>query len=156
MKHDGNGPGGSTQDKDLRALFDQLAEEDRSTTPAFGPMLEAAKEAAAGAGSKGTGSAGRPRVWWRAIPAGAVLAAAGLGAIALTGGPAPEEAAFEEAVAWTSSDPMFASLSSPSDVLLETPGWALLNTGNPLSGAASGLSNLLDLGTGFNDERNQS
>lgn len=156
---DGSGREGSAQDRDLQALFDALAEEDRGHTPEFGQMLDRAKDAAEASESEAGRDQGRRQqstVWWRAIPAGAVLAAAGIGAIALMGGPASEEAAFQEAVSWASSDPMFASLTGPSDVFLETPGWTLLNTGNPLGGAASGLSDLLDLGTGFNDERNQS
>ena len=87
---------------------------------------------------------------------GAVLAAAGIGAIALFGAPSASEVEFRRAVAWTQSDPVFASLRSPSDVLLEQPDWALLKSGSPSRGMMSGLSDMLNLDAGFNDERNES
>jgi len=116
-------------------------------------MLEKARRAATE-----VETVARPQAspWWRAVPIGAALAAAGIGAIALAGVPTASELAFRQAVAWTQSDPDFASLRSPSDVLLEQPQWALLKSGSPSRGMLSGLSDMLNSDAGFNDERNES
>ena len=140
-------------DRDLRELFGALREEDRERTPDFHETLRAAKT---GASVDTRRSQGRPAPWWRAVPVGAALAAAGIGAIALFGAPSPSEIEFQRAVAWTQSDPVFASVRGPSDVLLEQNQWALLKSGTPSRGMMSGLSDMLNLDAGFNDERNES
>ena len=96
---------------------------------------------------------------WRALPAGTILAAAGLGAIALFGSPSSGEAEFRAAVSWVDSDPLFGGVGTASDVLLETPQWALLKPTGGV-GSMSGLSDMLRLPavlpSGTTDERNES
>ena len=143
-------------DDRLERLFTELKAEDRRRTPQFARMMAEAREAAGvearGGGRQRKGNPGS-RWWWQALPLGTGLAAAGLGAIALFGGPSASEATFRDAVEWAGS---FATVGVPSDALLEAPEWALWKTTSPSGGLGSGLSDLLDLERSINDERNNS
>ena len=147
------------RDRRLEALFQELKQEDRTGAPDFASMLSRAKAEAEKAGSAAPVRR-RRRVMplWRALPAGTILAAAGLGAIALFGSPSSGEAEFRAAVDWVGSDPLFGAVGAASDVLLETPQWALLKPAG--SGSLSGLSDMLRLPaalpSGSTDERNES
>ncbi|MDH3222555.1 MAG: hypothetical protein OEO23_02475 [Gemmatimonadota bacterium] len=136
---------------DLEGLFARLRSEDRAAAPDFRDVMDRARNSAS------SGHAVRQTAsWWRAIPLGSALAAAGIGAIALTGGPSSSETRFQDAVRWTDANPLFASVGVPSDALLGTPQWAVLRTGSPSPGIGSGLSRMLEIDRVINDERNNS
>ena len=136
-------------DRDLETGFNELRREIQGDVPPFGPMLaRARREAGTAAPSAGP--------WWRAIPAGAVLAAAGIGAIAFAAGPQGAEARFREAVEWTQDNPLATRLGGPSDVLLEPPRWAVWTSASPSSGPGSSFSDLLELDNPIDDRRNDS
>jgi hypothetical protein len=137
---------------DWTRLYEELRSEDRAGVPDFREVLARARLADAKAPEK-------LRVatpWWRAIPLGSALAAAGIGAIALIGAPDRSEVQFRDAVRWTDANPMFASVGVPSDALLEPPEWAMLKTGSPTSDFGAGLSRMLDLDGFINNERDNS
>ncbi|NNM34603.1 MAG: hypothetical protein HKO53_16100 [Gemmatimonadetes bacterium] len=136
---------------DLERLFGQLRQEDRRGAPDFSEMLARARTPAGQAEQR------RPTApWWRAIPLGSALAAAGIGAIALMGGPDSSESKFRQAVRWADANPLFATVGVPSDALLEPPEWAMLKTGTPSTDLGAGLSRLLDLDGFINNERDNS
>lgn len=138
-------------DNELRRLFEQLRAEDRRGTPGFSEVVARAR-----ASTVRTDHSPRPAPWWRAIPLGSALAAAGMGAIALIGGPDRSEASFREAVRWVDANPLVATVGVPSDALLEPPEWAMLKAGTPSTDFGSGLSRLLDLDGFINNERENS
>ena len=117
-------------DRDLRRLFRTLKEEDEARAPSFEAVMAKAREGAVEREEPGR-PATRPLPWWQAVPLGAALAAAGIGAIALVGTGSPAEAEFKEAVAWAQDNPLFTTLGGPSDVLLEEPAWSLVSSGSP-------------------------
>lgn len=141
-------------DPDLRRLFGTLKEEDRGRAPSFDAVMAEARKATTD--PEGQTPATRVRPWWQAVPLGAALAAAGIGAIALVGTGSPAEVEFREAVAWTRDNPLFTTLRGPSDVLLEEPAWSLVSSGSPSPGMLTGLSDLLSLDPGLDDGRNES
>ena len=69
--------------------------------------------------------------------------------------PSEAETDFQQAVAWLDSDPVFGSLASASDVLLDTRGLSLLGAG---SSSLSGLTDMLTVpaSLGGSTERNES
>ena len=145
-------------DADLGVLFDRLRQEDESHTPDVAALLDRARMEAASLSSgpaRPVPSAGR-RVWWRAVPLGSLLAAAGLGAIALVRGPSTPEDRFQAAVQWAEAHPLFVSVGVPSDGLLEESGWTVLRTGSPLSGLGSGLGDMLRIDVIIQGERTNS
>jgi ferric-dicitrate binding protein FerR (iron transport regulator) len=125
------------EDEQLRAQFERLRSVDARSTPAFGPMLEAARAAAVTAGSSAAPAAGTTRRqaprWYRSpvvVWGGPVLAAAGLGALWVL----PDrlaERAFDEAVA---SYTETTTMRSPTAGLLQVPGTEFL-LGLPSVGA---------------------
>lgn len=140
-------------DRDLETRFAELRQEVQGRVPPFAPMVAHARHEA----ETDSLSPTRPTApWWRAIPAGAVLAAAGLGAIALAAGPRGGEARFRQAVEWTQDNPLATRLGVPSDVLLEPPRWAVWTSATPSGGPGSSLSDMLDLVTPIDDGRNDS
>lgn len=105
------------EEAELGRAFERLRAEDASMAPDFARMLSAAEAESA---ASVTRLPGRRRMRWAA--GGAGLAAAAIAGLFLAGLRA--DARFEAAVASLQGSDEW---SSPTDFLLEVPGWDLMN-----------------------------